>query len=349
MEYALQAMPEPDEAKVLLVDDRTENLVALEAVLEPLGCTTVRATSGAEALKRLLTDEFAVIILDIQMPVMDGFDTAAIIKDREKSRYIPIIFVTALTSDERHVYRGYSAGAVDYIEKPYNPEILQSKVSVFIDLFLKELMIRRQAEKIRQNDLREAEREKHEMKLRLQAEQAAEVAARMRTLLKDVLSSVTEGKLSLCESEDELPAPLTHSGGKLSLAPIGAIRELRTCVQAICDKVGLDDRRALDFVTASSEAAMNAVVHGGGGSAEFSYDPAGAVQTRVRDSGGGISMEDLPRATLERGYTTAGTMGHGFWIILKTADRISMVTGPKGTTIVIELDLVPPQAPWLRD
>ncbi len=120
---------------VLLVDDRPENLVALEAVLAPLGCRMVTATSGAEALKRLLEDDFAVILLDVQMPELDGFETADYIKRRERTKHIPIIFVTAISKEEHHVFRGYEAGAVDYVFKPYDPVVLRSKVAVFLDLF----------------------------------------------------------------------------------------------------------------------------------------------------------------------------------------------------------------------
>ena len=122
-------------APVLLVDDRRENLVALEAVLAPLGCRLVTATSGAEALKSLLDHEFAVILLDVQMPELDGFETADYIKRRERTRSIPIIFVTAISKEQHHVFRGYEAGAVDYVFKPYDPVVLRSKVAVFIELW----------------------------------------------------------------------------------------------------------------------------------------------------------------------------------------------------------------------
>jgi PAS domain S-box-containing protein len=120
---------------VLLVDDRPENLVALEATLAPLDCELVSAASGAEALRHLMRDDFAVIVLDVQMPDLDGFETAEYIKRRERTRRIPIIFVTAISKEEEHVYRGYEAGAVDYVFKPYDPELLRSKVAVFVDLW----------------------------------------------------------------------------------------------------------------------------------------------------------------------------------------------------------------------
>jgi PAS domain S-box-containing protein len=134
---------------VLLVDDQVENLVALEAVLEPLGLTLVRARSGQEALGYLLRDEFALILMDVQMPDLDGFETAAYIKRREKTRHIPIIFLTAISKELHHVFRGYSAGAVDYVLKPFDPLVLRSKVAVFIDLYEKERALRESERRFR--------------------------------------------------------------------------------------------------------------------------------------------------------------------------------------------------------
>jgi len=130
------------DASILLVDDQVENLLALEAVLEPLGQRLVRAQSGEEALARLLREDFALILLDVQMPNLDGFQTASFIKRREKTRDIPIIFLTALSKELHHVFRGYSAGAVDYVVKPFDPMVLRSKVQVFVDLYRKERALR---------------------------------------------------------------------------------------------------------------------------------------------------------------------------------------------------------------
>jgi CheY-like chemotaxis protein len=138
-----------EKAKILLVDDRQENLLALEAILSALDQTLVRAHSGEEALKALLTDEFAVILLDVQMPGMDGFETAAHIKRREKTRDIPIIFLTAINHGPHHTFRGYAAGAVDYISKPFDPWVLRAKVSVFVDLYKKNCQLREQAALLR--------------------------------------------------------------------------------------------------------------------------------------------------------------------------------------------------------
>lgn len=144
-----QAITEPKldlapKVKILIVDDRPANLLTLESVLEDLGQEIVKATSGREALRSVLKEDYAVILLDVKMPDMDGFETAALIRERERSRHTPIVFLTA-HKDEEHVFRGYYAGAVDFLYKPINPEVLRSKVAVFVDLSLKTEMLRQQA------------------------------------------------------------------------------------------------------------------------------------------------------------------------------------------------------------
>ena len=121
---------------ILLVDDRPENLLALEAVLESEQYKLVKATSGEEALRCLLKDEFAVIVLDVQMPGMDGIETAKLIKARDKSKDVPIIFISANSREAEHLFAGYSAGAIDYMVKPFIPQILKSKIEGFVEMFI---------------------------------------------------------------------------------------------------------------------------------------------------------------------------------------------------------------------
>ncbi|HEY9805728.1 MAG TPA: response regulator, partial [Candidatus Obscuribacterales bacterium] len=125
-------MSSEPKVNVLLVDDYPENLLALEAILENLGQNLVRASSGEEALRCLLDQDFAVILLDVQMPGIDGFETATLIRERSRSQHTPIIFMTAFSSSDSLVFKGYSLGAVDYLLKPVKPEILTSKVAVFV-------------------------------------------------------------------------------------------------------------------------------------------------------------------------------------------------------------------------
>lgn len=124
--------------KILLVDDREDNLFSMETILEPDGYDLVKATSGRQALKILLSEfDFALILMDVKMPNLSGFETAALIYERDKLRHIPIVFITANTYGEENMFKGYRMGAVDYIYKPINPELLRTKVSVFIELYTK--------------------------------------------------------------------------------------------------------------------------------------------------------------------------------------------------------------------
>ena len=165
-----------DRVNILLVDDRPENLLALEAILEPLSQNLIRAHSGPEALKRVLEMEFATILLDVQMPEMNGFEVAEIIKSRERSRTIPIIFLSAINKEEAYVFKGYSMGAVDYVFKPFNPDVLRMKVAVFVDLFIKQREVQRQAELLRNAEKRELELEHRTSLLEAEARSAAKLA-----------------------------------------------------------------------------------------------------------------------------------------------------------------------------
>jgi PAS domain S-box-containing protein len=186
-------------ASILAVDDRPENLFALEAILEPLGHTVVRANSGEEALRQVLQQDFACILLDVQMPGMNGFETAQLIKSRERSRLTPIIFLTAISKDEAFIFEGYSVGAVDYMFKPFNPDILRSKVAVFIDLYLKTQQLQEQERKLRES-------ERREMELRHQGElQASE--ARMAEIVSSAMEAIitfdAAGRITLFNSAAE--------------------------------------------------------------------------------------------------------------------------------------------------
>jgi len=147
-------------ADILLVDDTPGNLLALEAVLGKLRQNLVRADSGAAALRYLLDHDVAIILMDVQMPDMDGFETAQLIRGRERTRHTPIIFMTAHEHTDTHVFKGYTTGAVDFLTKPFVPEVLESKVAIFVELFRKTEQVKQQSEM-----LREIERKEHERKL----------------------------------------------------------------------------------------------------------------------------------------------------------------------------------------
>ena len=187
------------QVEILLVDDRPENLLALEAILEPLGQQLVRAHSGEEALRKLLIHDFAVILLDVQMPGMNGFETAQLIKSRERTRYIPIIFLTAISKEEDYVFRGYQVGAVDYISKPFQPDVLRAKVAVFVDLHIKQKRLGEQEALLRDSERRVTElRHMREM---LQSE------ARFREIVSTAMDAIVifdkDDRISLFNSAAE--------------------------------------------------------------------------------------------------------------------------------------------------
>ncbi|HEY0022104.1 MAG TPA: ATP-binding protein [Longimicrobium sp.] len=170
-------------ARILMVDDRPENLMALEAIMEPLGHDMVRANSGEEALRQVLLHDFAVILLDVQMPGINGFETAQLIKSRERSRSTPIIFLTAISKDEQYVFTGYSVGAVDYLSKPFNPDVLRSKVAVFIDLYLKTEQLKDQEKRLRESEVRELELAHRARLLESEARMAEIVGSALEAIL----------------------------------------------------------------------------------------------------------------------------------------------------------------------
>ncbi|MET8285585.1 two-component system response regulator [Streptomyces sp. NPDC048448] len=132
-----------ERASILLVDDMEDNLIALEAVLGSLNEPLVRARSGEEAMKALLRQRFAVVLLDIRMPGMDGFETAANIKRLDQTKDVPIIFLTGTDADAGYAFRGYATGAADYLTKPFDPWVLRAKVTVFLDLHRKNQQLER--------------------------------------------------------------------------------------------------------------------------------------------------------------------------------------------------------------
>ena len=184
-------------------------------------------------------------------------------------------------------------------------------------------------------------------RLHTQLQDAAEA---QRRFLRDVLASVTEGRLHYCTTREELPLQATLAPMHQQPLTQESLRDLRSAVRAAGDAAGLTASRLSDLVMATGEASMNAVVHGCGGAATVYADPAkNRVQVWVEDRGCGISLDSLPRATLELGYTTLGTLGHGFWMMLKTADHVYLMTSPKGTTVVLEQGQEPPdELAWAR-
>jgi GAF domain-containing protein/anti-sigma regulatory factor (Ser/Thr protein kinase) len=187
--------------------------------------------------------------------------------------------------------------------------------------------------------------ELYEEQDRLRAEALA-AAVRQKAFIRDVLASVTEGKLFLCNSASDLPKRMKPAGLTITLGKDASLRTLRHRASAVASQIAFPEERLLDLVTAVSEAAMNAVTHAGGGQARVYLDGENTIQVWIEDHGQGIDVAQLPRATLEKGYTTAGSLGHGMKIMLNTIDRLWLLTGSTGTTVVLEQDRVSQVRDW---
>ena len=199
-------------ANVLLVDDKAENLLALESVLDELGQNLVRANSASEALRHLLLEDFALILLDVQMPGLSGFELAEMIRERERTQHTPIIFISAESVQEQNIFKGYSLGAVDYLTKPVDPEILKSKVRFFSKLFLQQDQIRRQARELTETnkrlddinvDLEERVRLRTLELEKTNSELAAEVDERRRSEARLATEHAITRTLALASTLDE--------------------------------------------------------------------------------------------------------------------------------------------------
>ncbi len=315
------------EPALLLVDDVEENLLAVEAVLQPLGHRTLRATSGEEALRHLLTDEIGVIVLDVQMPGLDGFETAHHIKDRDRTRDIPIVFLTALGGEIEHRLRGYAAGAVDYLAKPVDPDLLRAKVRVFLELHLATQELREQGEELARRT-RELERSNADLEqfsyvashdlqepLRVIAgylelladhhadqldddaktwiDRAGESAARMSSMIQDLLTYARAGTGG-GEPED---VDLDEAAGRAIDAVGASIRESGGRVDR---EPGLGHVRAvrLDVERVLQNLLANAMKYRGESTPTVvvsSRRRGGEVTVSVCDDGRGVPAADLDR------------------------------------------------------
>ena len=201
-----------DRSSILIVDDMEENLVAFEAVLGPLEQHLVRARSGEEALKAMLREEFAVVLIDVLMPGLDGFETTANIKCLDQTKNVPVILVTGNDPDTDYAYRGYAVGAADFLSKPIDPWILRTKVNVFLELHRKNRQLAEQAEQLRRLLVSERETTGNEERLT----EVLDRLARTEQAVRDLASA--SGDRALLGRLADRMAALEHAVGELTAA-----------------------------------------------------------------------------------------------------------------------------------
>jgi signal transduction histidine kinase len=217
---ALDRAPDEYRVKILLVDDQPANLLSLEAMLGGLGQQLVRANSGPEALRCLLEDDFALILLDVQMPGMDGLETAELIRGRPRSQRTPIIFLTAYDPSEPQIFKGYSLGAVDYLHKPIVPDVLRSKAAVFVQLAQVTEQVKRQADLLREKERNEHERLLAEERHRWEIEKLRAEAANEKRIADELAASARRKDRFLAMLGHELRNPLASIVNALRLVEL---------------------------------------------------------------------------------------------------------------------------------
>jgi signal transduction histidine kinase len=324
---------QPDRrVNILLVDDHPENLLALEATLGQLNQNVVKADSGREALKLLLDHDFAVILLDVHMPDMDGFETARLIRDRERTQSIPIIFLTAMHKSETQVFKGYSLGAVDYIFKPFDPDILKAKVSVFIELYKKTEQVQRQAELLAEKNreldennkailslYKEIETKNDELEMRV-AERTADLARTNAALHDEIIErkKVEQERLLLLLREQEAREQAERANRAKDEFLATVSHELRTPLNAVLGWTRLLATGKLD--EANSTRAIESIERNARSQAKLIED--------LLD----VSRIITGKMRLEIHAVEAGP------IIEMTVDAVRPASDAKGISIRVEMD-----------
>jgi signal transduction histidine kinase/DNA-binding response OmpR family regulator len=295
------ALPRVD---VLAVDDTPANLRSLEVLMADLGANIVPASSGDEALRLLLDRDFALILLDVQMPGMDGYETASLIRMRERTRHIPIIFITAFNRSEVNVTRGYELGAVDYLFKPIVPEILRTKVAVFLDLHRKTEEVRRQAQLLRQAETREHERQLAEARAHYDRSLLQQEMERERKV-SEAREQRAQELARLVSEKEQAQTALHESNARLRLLADTASRLLK----------GSDGRTLLDSVYHQLSEHLGLEVFLG-------YLAQEGNAALVLSSYSGLSLGLLPKLErLEAGQGVAGRVvtERQRWVLDKSA------------------------------
>jgi signal transduction histidine kinase len=288
-------------ASILLVDDQPANLIALQAILEPLGHDLISADSGADALRHILRHDFAVILLDARMPGLDGYETAALIRQRERSEHTPIIFLTADAGDRADTLRAYDQGAVDFLGKPFEPKILRAKVAVFISLFVQGEQLKQQAASLR---------EQEQLTLRSEAERQASVWLREQEQAH--VERLEEEKRAAAQHAAALAvvsAELVRSNRELEQVAYGASHDLKAPLRGIatvCDWLEEDIADAMTDASRKHLAQLRSRVRRMGAIVDGILAFARVGQARAQPEA--VDLGDLVRDVIDLIQPPAGAV-----------------------------------------
>jgi len=302
-----------DAPLVLVVEDNLDMSDYLSSVVGA-NYRVVTAADGSEGLRLALELDPYLIVTDLTLPRLSGDALVSELRSRPVFDRMPIIVLTAKADDHLRV-RLLRSGVQDCLDKPFSGDELMARIDRLI-------VERKQSE-----------------------DNIVRIEAWRQAFLRDVLLSVTEGKLSICGSKRDLPSPC--SPATEIVLSTESVRRLRNAACDAAVQCGIEPDRIDDLNTAVTEAAMNAIVHAEGGAARVCVGADRKVQVWIEDSGAGIDISQLPKVALEKGYSTAGTMGFGFFMMLNCIDRLHLYTAHDGTIVVLEMDHRRPDPAWL--
>ncbi|MDB4970082.1 MAG: bphP8 [Myxococcales bacterium] len=366
-------------ATILIVDDEERNLIALEALLGSLGQPIVRATSGAAAIEELRRRDIAVVVLDVMMPYLDGIDTAALIRERPKHRDLPIIFLTAFDTDPIAIRRAYDVGAVDFLTKPVDPDILRHKVGAFVRMHLQSVALSAQAEELRRQhfEIERAERNRaarevilgvlgHDLRnpltaISMSAAQLHRASVRHRNMATRIsrassrMNALIENILDYTRGALGGGIPIARSQTNFVSVCWSAIEELRAAhpqhvIDWHSDESIVGEWDGMRLAQVVSNLIGNAIQHGSAGmpvSVSLRNTPGGAVLSVT--NAGAISRELLPKifAPFERGPKESKGLGLGLYIVREIIRahggeiRVDAHANPDRTTFTAVLPRTP--------
>jgi DNA-binding response OmpR family regulator/anti-sigma regulatory factor (Ser/Thr protein kinase) len=326
--------------RILIVDDHPHNIVLLKTYLKSTRYEIIEAFDGYEALEKATTETPDLILLDVLLPGIDGYEVCNRLKTNERTECIPVIMMTAL-SDVKDKFKALEIGADDFLAKPINQVELLARIRTL-------LRIRNLIERVRLK-----EREEMELIISLERERMLlEQEKRVRHFFRDVLLAITQNTLHLLLEASELS--IFDNGRKVKEIQLCEPQDIATAKRSVeewVNSLGIEKSRRFNLIVCVSEAATNVIKHAVTGKVTL-VEFEDRVQVWVEDRGKGIDFSELPKSTLLKGFSTKVSLGMGFTILLELMDKVYLLTSPEGTLVIIEMNNESPKeelCPALRN